>query len=246
MGHEAGMIPELTVIVPVFNEQQEVCGAVGAIARSLDKIDVAYEIVVVDDGSCDKTLEIVQAMDMPCLKVLAYQPNKGKGCAIHHGMLHARGQYCLFMDVDLSTDLNAIDEFLKLMRSGRYDILIGDRKSDRRYQVRRQPKVRRMLGRVFTFLSFLVIGKYIKDFTCGFKMFNAKAVGIILPRQKIFDWSFDTELMCIAVTHQLRIGQIPVLWKHDGGSKVRLFKDVFVSLWGLMKIKANSIFNKYR
>ena len=211
----------------------------------MNKIDVVYEIIVVDDGSQDATHARVREMAGEALRVLTYQPNRGKGYAVYWGMKHARGQYCLFMDVDLSTDLAAVHEFLTLMRSGAYDILIGDRKSDPRLQIRRQPRARRVLGRVFTFLSCFVVGKYIKDFTCGFKMFNRNAVNIMLPRQKVFDWSFDTELICIAVTHRLRIGEISVYWKHEGGSKVRLLKDVFVSLWGLMKIKVNSVLNKY-
>ena len=237
---------ELSVIIPVFNEQEEIDENLRTVEKKLDAMGITYEIIVVNDGSNDNTLEKAKAHASDRLEVLSYETNKGKGFAVRHGMMHARGQYKMFMDADLSTSLDAFDPFMARIREGKYDILIGNRKSNTLKGSARQPFYRRFLGQGFTHLSSIFVGGKIQDFTCGFKFFNTKACEIIFQRQKIDRWAFDTELLYIALLHDLRIGEVPVIWKHHKTSSVRPCLDIFTSLGGLIQMKKNARQGLYR
>ena len=237
---------ELSVIMPAFNEGLEIHGSIRAVDQKLAAMNVPYEIIIVNDGSRDDTLAKAQTCACGHIKILSYGQRRGKGFAVRHGMIHAQGKYKLFMDVDLSTSLDAVDHFLPRMRDEKYDLLIGDRKSSPGNQGTKQPWHRRFLGDGFIKLSRLCVGRNIKDFTCGFKMFNAAAADILFSRQRTFNWAFDTELIYIALLHRLRIGEIPVVWNHHQGSAVRPIRDIFTSLTGLWTIKWHALKGAYR
>jgi len=207
---------------------------------------IAYEIIVVNDGSTDQTLSKVRTYSSDHTIVLSYGKNQGKGFAVRHGMLHAAGKYKIFMDIDLSTSLEAFELFLARMREDKCDMIIGDRKSNPDNQTVKQPFYRRFLGRGFTRLSCWCIGRDIKDFTCGFKIFNKKAAEIVFQRQKVYRWAFDTELIYIALLHGLRIDEMPVIWEHHQISAVRPLRDIMTSLSGLFQIKFNEWTGQYR
>ncbi len=237
---------ELSVIIPVFNEEAGILDNLRAVEKKLNAMGIVYEIIVVNDGSTDQTLSKVQTYSSDHTGVLSYEKNQGKGFAVRHGMLHAAGKYKIFMDADLSTSLEAFDLFLARMREDKYDMIIGDRKSNPDNQTVKQPFYRRFLGRGFTRLSCLCIGRDIKDFTCGFKIFNKKAVEIVFQRQKVYRWAFDTELIYIALLHGLRIDEVPVIWKHHHGSTIRPLRDTLTSLSGLIQIKFNAWKGQYQ
>lgn len=239
-------MPELSVIIPAYNEEQDLSANVLLVDEHVKKLGTSYEIVLVNDGSRDKTLEIMHQLANKHIRVFSYDRNYGKGYAVRHGMQNAQGKFRLFMDVDLSTSLEAVDEFLRIMRTGQYNILIGERPTHFQKQGIKQPFIRRFLGKGFSALSRFCVGQNIKDFTCGFKMFDLKASEIICAKQRIFNWSFDTELVAIASIQKLKIGEIPVLWSHRSGSQVRALRDVCTSLAGLFKIKWNMVRGVYR
>ncbi len=236
----------LSVIIPAFNEEKGIRDNARAVEQKCDAMRLNYEIILVNDGSADGTLSRMQECAGSRIKVLSYERNRGKGAAVRHGMLHAAGKYKLFMDADLSTSLEAMDKFLEHMRRDGYDMIIGDRKSNPGDRTARQPWVRRFLGNGFIVLSRWCVGKKIKDFTCGFKMFNQRSTDIIFKKQRISNWAFDTELIAIALIHDLRIGEIPVAWNHSPDSAVRPLRDIFTSLAGLLKIKWNILRGIYR
>lgn len=238
--------PELSVIIPVFNEEADIHKNLLIIEEKLSSLKISYEIIVVDDGSRDQTLEQAKAVNSRHITVLSYDTNRGKGFAVRHGMLAARGQFHAFMDIDLSTSLGTIDIFLARIREGDVHILIGDRKSRPELQKIRQPFYRRFLGQVFTGLSSLCVGRWFNDFTCGFKMFNQKASHLLFQRQLIYRWAFDTELIYIALIHHLRIKEIEVVWNHHNDSTVRPWRDVVTSLNELFQIKVNGLKGLYR
>ena len=237
---------ELSVIVPAFNEEKEIHASLSAIEQALKGLGLSYEIIAVDDGSRDGTLAELRAAASGTVKIFSYLPNRGKGFAVRHGMLNSHGRYRLFMDVDLSTSLDAIAEFLQIMRAGNYDVLIAERKSRAQQQKIPQPWLRRFLGNGFIKLSSVCVGRDFKDFTCGFKMFNQKAVEALFPRQRVFDWSFDTELLAIALAQNLRVGEVAVDWSHHQESTVQPAKAIFTSLAGLTKIRWNMCRGLYR
>ncbi len=223
---------ELSVVIPAFNEEKAIRDNTRAVEQKCDAMRLNYEIILVNDGSVDGTLSRMQECACSRIKVLSYGTNRGKGFAVRHGMFHAVGKYRLFMDADLSTSLEAIDKFLEHIRHNAYDMIIGDRKSSPGDRTVQQPRHRRFLGDGFIALSCRCVGKKIKDFTCGFKMFNQKSADIIFKKQQILNWAFDTELIAIALIHDLRIGEIPVVWSHGRNSAVRPLRDIFNSLAG--------------
>ncbi len=238
--------PILSIILPAFNEERVIAANLVKILEFMDGLKVDYELIVVNDGSQDNTLGEVQGVISPRLKCITYAQNGGKGYAINQGVRVVQGKYILFMDVDLSTDLQEIPKFLTTIANYKVDMIIGNRKIDPSYQLVKQPFYRRFFGQGFTWLSSLFIGRFYTDYTCGFKMFTAAAAKTIFSRQRIYNWAFDTELIFIALTHHLVIHEMAVIWRHQGDSKVRLGREIFTSLMGLIQIRLNVLQGFYR
>lgn len=236
----------LSIILPAYNEGSRIDASLKAVMAKMSSLNIPYELIVVDDGSTDDTFQRARPFAGEHVHVLTYDQNRGKGYAIRHGMLKAQGAYKLFMDVDLATSLEAVEEFLQIMREKPVDIIIGNRKNNPSLQEVKQPLYRQFFGEGFTRLSCLVVGCEFSDFTCGFKMYTRRAADIIFPRQRTFDWAFDTELVAIAVQHNLKIYESPVQWHHCQGSKVRVTRDITRSLISLGKIGFNSIRGLYK
>jgi len=238
-------ISELSVILPAYNEGEYIEVTLRQLKAELDKLNIPYEILVVNDGSKDDTAARATRCASGQIRVLSYAHNRGKGYAVGYGMRHASGKYRLFMDVDLSTSLDMVGQFLAILKEGSYDLVIGNRKTKFSEQKIKQPFYRRFFGEGFTWISSLLIGRRTADFTCGFKMYTARAAEIIFTRQKIFDWAFDAELIYIALLHNLRIHEAPVIWQHHSDSRVRVVRDILTSLLSLFKMRINSLRGLY-
>lgn len=235
--------PYLSIIIPVFNEEKRL--------HSLDKIFsffqqffFPWELIVVDDGSTDRTLSRLEAWKgKEEVKIISYRPNRGKGYAIKQGMLQARGQYRLFMDIDLSTPLEEFYLFQPYL--GQYDVLIGTRKRRRGQIIIHQPWLRESLGRGFTWLSRAILCVQVSDFTCGFKIFTDRAAQVVFPRLRIERWGFDAEILFLAKKFGLSIYEIGVKWLNDPLTKVNLKKDIWRSLRDLIQIRLNDWLGLY-
>jgi len=237
----------LSIILPAYNESRSIQKNLATLEAYLkNHLNTDYEILVINDGSTDDTAVQAEHYSSPFVQVLSYSPNRGKGYAIQYGMKQAQGDYLLFMDVDLATDLNEIEKFYILISENIYDLIIGNRKTKEAIQHIKQPFYRRFLGKGFTFLCQILLGSRITDFTCGFKMYTREAARIIFTRQSIYDWSFDAELIYIAHKHHLKIKELPVVWTDDPNSKVNVLISIIKSLWGIFKIRFNDIQNKYQ
>jgi dolichyl-phosphate beta-glucosyltransferase len=235
------MAPELSIIFPAYNEAAVIRQNLLQVQKKLHEDHLEYEIIVVDDGSTDDTLGQAQLLEDAHLKVFASKPNRGKGYAVKLGMQKSQGAYRLFMDVDLSTSLDEIGKFLTVIRQGHSDVLIGCRNLRQN-----QPWYREFLGKGFTVLSSALVFCHYHDFTCGFKMFTAKASEKIFARQRIDDWAFDTEILYLANREHLKVDQLPVQWQHEGASKVRLGRDIVNSFVSLIKIRWYAFKGYYR
>lgn len=235
----------LSIIVPVYNEEDR-----------LDHLKEIYdyfknqkyqsELIVVDDGSKDSTLSRLNKFkEKYKLRIVSYQPNHGKGYAIKNGMLAAKGEYLLFTDVDLSTPISEIEKFIPKLKPK--SIVIGTRKNDDAKVIVHQHFIRENLGKVFTFISQIVLGVKVTDFTCGFKCFPKATIADIFQKMKIERWGFDSEVIYLATKHQYKIVEIPVLWKNDFRSKVKFPQDIINSLNELMTIVINDrLYNLYK
>lgn len=233
--------PALTVIVPAFNEAQRIASPLREIAEYLAGRAYSAEIVVVDDGSSDDTAGVVRevagSIDVP-LVLVRYARNLGKGGALKAGFAASRGGQVLFTDADLSTPIAETEAMLAALADGA-DVAIGSRKRAGAQILKHQPWYREQMGRVFTLIARLVIAD-VSDVTCGFKAYRGDAGRDVFARVRVFDWSFDAEMLWIAGALNLSVVEVPVRWQDQPGTKVSLLRDALLSLAGLFRIRWNA------
>lgn len=221
----------LSVIVPAYNEEQRLSRSLPVILEYLRRQTYTWEVVLVDDGSHDRTSDVANSFDEPGIRVLRNSPNRGKGYSIRRGMTEARGQWRLFSDADLSTPIEELDKFWPYTEHG-YSVVIGSRALPESDLAVRQPKSREFIGRVFNTAvqTFLVPG--LCDTQCGFKLFSAEAANAVFPRQTLHGFAFDVEILMIAQKLGFKIKEAPVKWINDPGSKVSTLSGIkgFVDL----------------
>ncbi len=237
----------LSVVIPAYNEEKRIGATLEAILAYLRAQDYSSEIVVVDDGSRDRTREAVRSFENPevSVRVEGYAQNRGKGHAVRTGMLAARGEYAVFMDADLSTPITMLDRFRPLMEQGR-DVIIGTRKVKSAHIVKHQPGYRENMGKVFTWLSNFIFSLRVSDFTCGFKCFSRRSLAPVFGCQRIDGWSYDTEIIVIADRKGFKVEEVPVEWANDEATRVRLLKNVFTCFSELFNIWRNDRNGMYR
>lgn len=237
----------LSVVIPAYNEEKRIGATLLDVDRYLSDQDYSYEILVVSDGSTDKTVDVVEKYKqlVKNLEIIDNLENKGKGGVVRQGLMAARGKYRVFMDADNSTTLDHIEKAWPLFKEGR-KIVIGTRDSKDAKgakQAVKQPLHRVFIGNAGNLLIQLVAVRGIWDTQCGFKAFTEKAVDDIFPRLRINRWGFDIEILAIAKHLGYKIGIIPVYWKNDAQSKVSFsgylntFKELFIVKWNLIRDK---------
>ncbi len=229
----------LSVIIPAYNEEKRLPESLRNIDSYLRNQNYDYEIIVVSDGSKDKTAEVVKNLsgDIKNLRVIDNKENHGKGYVVRQGVMEAHGDYRVFTDADNSTSIDHIEKAWPLFENG-YEVVIGSR--DRRdskgaKQAVPQSFLRRFLGDVGNILIQIVAVPGIWDTQCGFKCFTASSAEKIFTKLKIERWGFDIEILFLArlMGYKKKIGIIPVYWINDSDSKVGLkgyiqvFKELF-------------------
>ncbi len=244
------MNDKLTVVIPAFNEAKNIESTVNEVTSFLTGKGYSYEVIIVDDGSKDDTLDIVKRYKTVNsngnIKILENIFNRGKGYAVRNGIMQATGDYILFMDADNSTRIFELERMLPGFKDG-YDIVIGSRrlKNIPGNIVISQPSYRHILGEIYIFLSRLFFKIGVRDYNCGFKMFKNNVAKKVFSKQRMNDWSFDLETLFLAEKYNFKIKELPVNWKHCEGSKVRPILDGIKSFISLFKIKVNDISKKY-
>lgn len=232
----------ITIVIPAYNEEKDIDVILENIEIYMAKKNIQHNIVVVDDGSADNTAKAVTNMiaKYPWIYFFQLGKNYGKGKAVREGMLKATGDYILFMDADGSTSIEEFEKVVPAMQQHK-DVIIGTRKIKEAEIIEHQPFFREFLGKGFTALSNFITQAHVSDFTCGFKCFSKKAASDIFSKAVIDDWSFDAEILHIARKLGYEITEIPVRWKNDRATKVKLVRDVLNSFKGLLRIKIYSI-----
>jgi dolichyl-phosphate beta-glucosyltransferase len=237
----------LSVIVPAYNEEKRLPKTLAEIDGYLRRQDYDYEILVVNDGSKDKTVSVGQSLvpSIKNLKIIGYEKNQGKGFAVKFGMLEALGDYRLFTDADNSTSIDQIEKMWPYFEQG-YDIVIGSRDIKGAVLDPPQPWIRNILmGEGFKLYRKLLIGLWgIQDTQCGFKFLKREAAQKIFPQCLISRFAFDPEILLIGQKLGYKIKEVPVYWKNDLDSKVK-FKSVLKMAWDLVRIKLNLIRGAY-
>jgi glycosyltransferase involved in cell wall biosynthesis len=237
---------KLSVVIPAYNEENRLAKTLEDIDRYLRKQDYDYEIIVVNDGSKDRTAEVVKGMmgRVRNLRLIDNKVNKGKGGVVKQGLLEARGEVRLFTDADNSTSINHLERMWPEFEKG-FDIVIGSRDVKGAVLDPPQPWYRRVLGDIFNLLVQVVVGLWgIWDTQCGFKALSSKVVGDIIPKCKIDRWAFDPEILILAKNKGYKIKEVPVHWVNDPHSKVK-FKGMVMMLKDLLTIKWYLITKRY-
>ena len=237
----------LSLIIPTFNEERRIGKSLDRILTFLQSQPYSSEIIIVDDGSRDRTVDVVQqrSNSNPPIRIERQPHNLGKGEAIKRGMLQGNGSYLFFSDADLSVPIEALPTFLSILEND-CDVAVGSRRKPGAVLEIHQPLYRELMGKVFTWLSNWILDLRVSDFTCGFKGFRREAAGELFSRQRLGDWSFDAEILYLAKIQGYRLDEIPVVWRNDGATKVRLGRDVASSFLGLFKIRLNHFLGHYK
>jgi len=238
------MEKKISLILPAYNEEKLIDASLKKIFSYMKNKKHNFEVIIVDDGSKDNTVKKIRAIKDKHLKVIAYSPNRGKGHAVKTGMLAAKGDLLLFLDVDLATPIEEIEKFIQITKN--YDVVIASRALKESNIKIHQPFYREFIGKTFNKMVQLLAVWGIKDTQCGFKMFTRKAANIIFKRQRIHGWAFDVELLFIAKKHGLRIKEVPVTWINVADSRVNPIKSSFQMFCEIIKINSNNLKGCYK
>ncbi len=213
----------ISVIIPAYNEEKRIEKTLWSIDRYLSGQSYDYEILVVDDGSRDATVEVVRGLvsQIKGLRLISNKENRGKGWVVRQGMLEAAGKYRLFMDADNSTTVDQIAGFFPYFQKG-YDVVIGSRRIKDANIVVKQTFLRDFLGGVFRFAVHTLVPLNVADSQAGFKMFSKKATAAVFPRQTICRWAFDVEIISISRKLGLKIKEAPIKWANSAESHVKV------------------------
>jgi dolichyl-phosphate beta-glucosyltransferase len=237
---------DLSIVIPAFNEASRIAEPLRHVDRYLRNSSLSSEIIVVDDGSSDGTVETVRSI-VPQLAVpvtiIPSAPNRGKGHAVKTGVLQARGKVVLMTDADLSTPIEDLERLLPHLTNG-VQVAVGSRKMPGAVIDVRQPLLRETMGRIFTLLVNLLVVRA-RDVTCGFKLFTHEAASAIFSRVTIDDWSFDAEVLYIAHRLGFRTQEVPVRWHDVPGTKVHRGRAAIRSLRGIAHILWNGARGRY-
>jgi len=236
--------PLVSIIIPALNEEARLARTLIACIEFLQQQDYASELLVVTDGSTDRTQEVAESFvsSFPNLRVLSFPYNRGKGFAVKKGMFEAKGAYKLFMDADYAVSMDFFPSFLKQIQSG-YDIVFASRTQKGAKVSRRQPLHRHCLGFVFRRLQKTVLRFPFLDTQCGFKLFTAESAAILFPRVTFDCAYFDAELLYLAYKLKMKIYEHAVTWHHHPDSHLSIgpkrTMEILGQLFSIAKIHAN-------
>lgn len=235
-----------SIVIPAYNESSRLRPTLDSLLRFTQAQKWDVEILVVNDGSTDDTAQVVREYGKahPQILLLENPGNRGKGFSVRNGMLHARGEICLFTDADLSSPIEEAQKLVAAIDRGA-DVAIGSRWLKSELQTERQPLYRQAFGRIFNMVLRLVLGMRLVDTQCGFKAFRRGAVQRIFPLQKIERWGFDPEILFLARRAGLRVDEVAVVWAHCEGTRLNPFRDGMRMFGEVLRIRWYSMTGAY-
>jgi len=234
---------DLSIVIPAFNEQDRIVPTIGAFAAHLAGRDLAWELIVSDDGSRDDTRALVGLLDHANIRVLEAPSNGGKGAAVRRGMAAAAGRMVLFADADCSTPAHELDGLISEIEGG-CDVAVGSRAASGA-QVANRSRLRRLLTKGLRSIVRIGLGVPLEDTQCGFKLFTREAARRLFTAQTVNGFSFDLEVLFIAGRLGMRIAEVPVRWYDAPGSKVDARKEIVRFLGSIATIRFNSFRGVY-
>ncbi|WP_352431112.1 dolichyl-phosphate beta-glucosyltransferase [Pyrinomonas sp.] len=239
----------LSVVIPAYNEAARLDKTLEQVIAYLDEFEEETELIVVDDGSQDRTAAVAEDAFARARRVEArlirYEQNRGKGYAVRTGLLAARAPVALFSDADLSTPIAETPKVVAPIRNGDYDLVFGSRALDRRLIGVHQPWRREQGGRLFNLIVRLATGLPFWDTQCGFKAFRLSVCRPIIEAATVDRFGFDVELLFVAHRAGLRLLERAVRWDHNEGSKVSVARDSLRMLNEVRAIRRNARLGVY-
>ncbi len=227
---------QLTVVIPCYNEEDRLGASLDALLAFLRERGDSFEIVVVNDGSTDRTGECARGKQEARLRLIELPRNRGKGAAVKAGVMAARGERILMMDADLSTPLQEMEKLARALDSG-VDVAIGSRALERSLVTRPQGIFRDRIGRAFNGVVRALMVPGIRDTQCGFKLFQAPVAKSIFRNVRCRGWAFDVEVLLLAKRMGFAVVEIPVRWENDTGSRVRVVRDAPATIASLLAMR---------
>lgn len=240
---------KLSIAIPVFNEENRLPEKLTPYLDYLEKNLSDYEIIFVNDGSKDNTLGVLERLSFanPKIRFISSKKNRGRGFGMRVGVLAANGDYILETDADFPVSPDHIKIFMDFLESHpEYDFIIGSREHPDSKFVLKQPLPRVFAGKIFHIIFGLAFGMRLNDVMCGFKMFRHD------PAKNIFNYIYDNrylaagEIIFVARKFGYKFKELPVSWEDDRRSKVRIFRDSFRTLWGILKMFYRDWRGKYK
>ncbi len=239
------MSVDLSVVIPAYNEEKVIGNTIAKVASYLQS-GGSNELIVVDDGSTDSTVQVVKELlgSFPCLRLVESGRNGGKGRAVKLGVLCSQGRYVLYTDADLVYPIDGAESFVAALEKGS-EVAIGCRSHEdtlfalnpRHFRYIYQ---RYLVGRLYIRIANAFLGLGVKDTQCGFKVFRGDVARDILARTRVYGFAFDVEIIHIARLLNYRVIELPVFFLYLGEqSSVELIRDSFRMLHGLWTIRRN-------
>jgi dolichyl-phosphate beta-glucosyltransferase len=226
---------ELSLVIPAYNEEARLGATLRRVRSWLEARGTPAEILVVDDGSADRTAAVASdVLNGARGSVLTGEPNHGKGYAVRRGMLAASGRTILITDADLSTPIEEHDRLAAVMRERNLQVVIGSRAL---HGSQGQNPVRQLMGKTFNRIMRGMTGLPFQDTQCGFKLLDRAATRPVVERMVVDRFAFDVELLYLCRRAGLRMEEVPVVWRNAAGSKVSLLGDPVNMLWDVARLR---------
>jgi len=236
--------PFLSIVIPAYNEARRIRDTLESVCRFKESKPYSMELIVVDDGSTDQTVEIVSGF--PGVRLIRNDRNHGKGFTVRHGVLEARGEFILFTDADLSAPIEELDKLLSALQSSGADAAVGSRALNRELIGIHQPLFRDLGGRFFNLLVRAFTGLRLRDTQCGFKLFKSGSTRRAFEQMRIERFGFDPEILFLIERNGGRIIELPVRWNNHPATKVRFLRDSTRMSLDLIAIRWRALTGKYQ
>jgi len=234
----------LSIVIPCYNEGNKLVNNIITVKKYLDSLgEISYEIIGVNDGSTDNTDVLMKLTTIENVKFIGYTKNRGKGYAVKYGIENAVGDWIIFMDADISTDISAIKTVLDSRNTA--DIIIGSRRHKETILVKKQPFSRKFIGNACKVITHILTGMKIKDTQCGFKAFKKECIKKIIEKQMVERFAFDVEYLYIASINKMKIIEIPIRWENDEDSRVSPIRSSVKFFCDLFKITGKKKYYKF-
>ena len=229
----------ISLCVPMYNESSIIAKTARELHDYMSKnFFDDYEIIFSDDGSRDGSSDIVKNLNLPNVKVVGYEKNQGKGCAVRHGILASRGDIVIFTDADLAYGLDVIKEAVEIMDKGEHSVVVASR-AKHREGYEGYTFIRKLASKTYIKVLNLFGGIKISDAQCGFKTFDGEKGRKIFSLCQTNNFAFDLEVILVAQKMKLRIYELPAKIINHRESKVNVIKDAFKMMKEISKIKKN-------